>query len=167
MTHQTDRRHLLKLAVGAASVAALAACTSAFGEEDLVETAAATGNFTVFTAALEAADLAPTLEGAGPFTLFAPTDAAFAALPEGMLANLLRPENRDRLVAILTGHVAPDYFPAPTLAGTRGRVPTMGWAPLTIDGTGGGINVQGARVVIPDLKASNGVIHGIDSVLLP
>ncbi|MEM9796419.1 MAG: fasciclin domain-containing protein [Pseudomonadota bacterium] len=148
---------------------ALAGCagTGAGGGSDIVDTAVAAGSFTTLVAAVEAAGLVETLKGPGPFTVFAPTDDAFAALPAGTVESLLQPENRDQLVSILTYHVAPGLYPASSLIGTRGRVPTVQGQSLHIDGQGGGVTVEGIPVVTPDVTASNGIIHVISGVLLP
>ena len=170
MINMLNRRTLLKLTAGTAGAGLLSGCVGASsdtGGMDIVDTAVAAGNFTTLVAAVEAAGLVETLKGPGPFTVFAPTDAAFAALPEGTLDSLLLPENKDQLTAILTYHVAPDNYPASALVGSVGQIPTVNGQPLQIDGTGGGVTVAGVPVSTPDVMASNGVIHVIDSVLLP
>lgn len=133
---------------------------------DIVETALAAGQFKTLAAALGAAGLIDTLKGSGPFTVFAPTDAAFAALPAGTVDNLLRPENRDRLVAILTYHVVPGSLPAARVA-TLDQTATVNGDTIAIRASGDGVTVNGARVVQADVAASNGVIHVIDAVLMP
>ncbi|CTQ32650.1 fasciclin domain-containing protein [Jannaschia rubra] len=162
-----NRRHLL--AAGAIALAALSGCVTASdtGPDDIVETATEAGSFTTLLAAVEAADLVDTLKGPGPFTVFAPTDEAFAALPEGTVETLLLPENKDQLVSVLTYHVVPENYPASALAGTSGRLPTVNGAPLQVNGRGDGVTVEGVTVVTADVQASNGVIHVIDRVLLP
>ncbi|PWJ21664.1 fasciclin domain-containing protein [Jannaschia seohaensis] len=169
MTLIIDRRRALTLGAGLAATGLLAGCaTSASdGPADIVDTAVAAGSFTTLVAAIQAAGLVETLKGPGPFTVFAPTDAAFAALPEATLDDLLLPENRDTLTAILTYHVAPANYPAASLLGTRGAIPTVNGQPLHVDGRGEGVQVEGATVTTPDVFASNGVIHVIDTVLLP
>ena len=168
MTDQLNRRRLLTMGAGLVGVTALGGCVAASdGPADIVDTAVAAGNFQTLAAALGAAGLVETLKGPGPFTVFAPTDEAFAALPEGTVETLLLPENRDQLTAILTYHVAPNFYPASSLVGVRGRLPTVNGATLHVDGTGGGVTVEGATVTTPDVTASNGVIHVIDTVLLP
>ena len=133
---------------------------------DIVDTAVAAGQFKTLAAALEAAGLVDTLKGSGPFTVFAPTDAAFAALPAGTVENLLKPENKDQLVAVLTYHVVLGRHPASKVAGMRDTA-TVNGANLDIATTGNVVTVHGARVVSADVGASNGVIHVIDKVLIP
>lgn len=136
---------------------------------DIVETAVAAGEFNTLVAAVEAADLVDTLKGEGPFTVFAPTDAAFAALPEGTLDSLLLQKNQDQLAGILTYHVVPGSIMASDV--TAGAVPTVNGGEFEI-ATDGGVTItdaQGntAQVVQTDIVTSNGVIHVIDTVLLP
>lgn len=133
---------------------------------DIVDTAVRAGQFKTLAAALEAAGLVETLKGTGPFTVFAPTDAAFAALPAGTVENLLKPENREKLVAILTYHVVPGRVTASQVAGMDAATTVQG-DPLAIRASGGAVTVNDARVVSTDVAASNGVIHVIDKVLLP
>jgi len=133
---------------------------------DIVDTAVAAGSFTTLVAAVQAAGLEETLRGEGPFTVFAPTDDAFAALPEGTVANLLKPENKDQLVAILTYHVVAGKTKSKDLAGKTLDVATVNGATVAVDGTDG-VTVGGANVVTADVWASNGVIHVVDAVLLP
>jgi uncharacterized surface protein with fasciclin (FAS1) repeats len=166
MTANLDRRRLMLLGSGLAATATLGAC-AAPGAPDIVDTAVDAGQFTTLVAAVQAAGLEDTLRGPGPFTVFAPTDAAFAALPAGTLDSLLLPENRDRLTSILTYHVTPNVYPASALVNQRGTIPTVNGQPLRVDGTTGTVTVGGATVVMPDVEASNGVIHAIDAVLLP
>lgn len=136
-------------------------------QADIVDTAVAAGSFNTLVAAVQAADLVGTLKSSGPFTVFAPTDAAFAALPEGTVENLLLPENKDKLTAILTYHVIPSEVMAGDLAGKQLAAKTVQGSSVAIDATGGGVKVGGANVVAADVDASNGVIHVIDKVLLP
>jgi uncharacterized surface protein with fasciclin (FAS1) repeats len=154
------RRTLLAL------TAATAIGAPAFAQaQDIVDTAVGAGSFSTLVAAVEAAGLVETLKGEGPFTVFAPTDEAFAALPEGTVETLLQPENRDQLVAILTYHVVPGKVMSTDL--TNGmEAATVQGAPVTIM-TEGGVTVNGANVVTADVEASNGVIHVIDAVILP
>ncbi len=133
---------------------------------DIVDTAAAAGGFTTLVAAVEAAGLVETLKGAGPFTVFAPTDAAFAALPAGMVENLLKPENKDQLVAVLTYHVVPGKVMSADLAGKTLEAETVQGTTVAIDATSG-VKVDGANVTAADIEATNGVIHVIDAVILP
>ena len=134
-------------------------------DKDIVDTAVGAGSFTTLVAAVQAAGLVETLKGEGPFTVFAPTDEAFAALPEGTVESLLLPENKDQLVAVLTYHVVPGKVMSGDL--TNGmEAATVQGAPVTIM-TEGGVTVNGANVVTADVAASNGVIHVIDAVILP
>jgi uncharacterized surface protein with fasciclin (FAS1) repeats len=132
----------------------------------VVEIAASNADFSTLVAAVQAAGLAETLSGPGPFTVFAPTNAAFAALPAGTVDNLLKPENKDQLVSILTYHVVPGKVMSASLAGTTATPATVNGATVTIDGTAG-VKVNGANVVTADLEAVNGVVHVIDAVILP
>lgn len=134
---------------------------------DIVDTAIEAGAFTTLVSAVEAAGLVETLRGEGPFTVFAPTDDAFAALPEGKVEELLQPENRDELVAVLTYHVVPSLVMSEAAAGQSVDLETVQGQAITVDGTGSGVTVQGANVVDADIEASNGVIHVIDAVILP
>ncbi|WP_092782211.1 fasciclin domain-containing protein [Jannaschia pohangensis] len=163
-----NRRRVLTMGAGLAGAAALAGCVPASGSggSDIVDTAVAAGSFTTLVAAVQAAGLVETLKGPGPFTVFAPTEEAFAALPAGTVETLLKPENKDQLVSILTYHVAPGLYPASSLLGTRGAIPTVQGGNLHIDGRNG-VRVENATVITPDVTASNGVIHVINSVLLP
>ena len=133
---------------------------------DIVDTAVRAGQFNTLAAALKAAGLVDTLKGPGPFTVFAPTDAAFAALPAGTVDNLLKPENHEKLVAILTYHVVPGRVAAAQVAGMESATTVQG-GKLAIRASGGAVTVDGAHVVSADVAASNGVIHVIDKVLMP
>ncbi len=133
---------------------------------NIVETAQAAGSFETLIAAAVAADLGETLAEGGPFTVFAPTDAAFAALPEGTIDTLLMPENKEMLAGILTFHVVPGEVFAADLVGKVTTVETVNGQTLTIDGTDG-VTVNDVTVTNPDIEASNGVIHVIEGVLLP
>jgi uncharacterized surface protein with fasciclin (FAS1) repeats len=162
-----NRRFALKSAILAVGVAAIAACTPMMeSEPDIVDIAASNGNFNTLVAAVTAAGLVDTLKGDGPFTVFAPTDAAFAALPAGTVDSLLLPENKDQLIAILTYHVVPGAVTSDQLAGQRLSVATVNGADVHIDGRNG-VKVENATVTTADIIASNGVIHVIDTVLLP
>lgn len=130
----------------------------------IVDVASGAGNFSTLVAAVTAADLATTLSGEGPFTVFAPTDEAFAALPAGVLDALLKPENKDILVKILTYHVVSGKVMAADV--TDGDVPTVEGNTVALS-TASGVTVNGANVVTADVEASNGVIHAIDAVILP
>ena len=133
---------------------------------DIVDTAVAAGSFNTLAAALTAADLVETLKGEGPFTVFAPTDDAFAALPEGTVEDLLKPENKDQLVAVLTYHVVPGKVMSGDIAGKTMDVATVQGGNLAVNATDG-VMVNDANVVSADVEASNGVIHVIDKVVLP
>ncbi len=131
----------------------------------LVDLAAGSPDFTTLVAAVKAAGLVETLSGAGPFTIFAPTNAAFAKLPAGTVESLLLPENKAKLVAILTYHVVPASVMAAEVK--SGAAPTVNGKELTIMAGGHGVTVNGANVTATDLVGSNGVIHVIDTVMLP
>ena len=133
---------------------------------DIVDTAVAAGSFTTLVAAVTAAGLVDTLKGAGPFTVFAPSDDAFAALPAGTVENLVKPENKAKLTAILLLHVLPGKVMAADVAGKVMDPATAGGATVHVDGTHG-VTVNGAKVSTADIACSNGVIHVIDAVLLP
>ena len=135
-------------------------------KHDIVDTAVAAGSFTTLVAAVGAAGLADTLKGEGPFTVFAPTDTAFAALPAGTVDDLVKPENKDKLTAILLLHVLPGAVRADHVTGKVLDPTTVGGATVHVDGTDG-VTVNGARVVTADITCTNGVIHVIDTVLLP
>ena len=134
--------------------------------KDIVDTAVAAGDFKTLAAALQAAGLVDTLKGKGPFTVFAPTDAAFAKLPAGTVENLLKPENKAKLTSILTYHVVPGNVKAADVV-KLSSAKTVNGQSVAIDASGGGVKVNGARVVTADVAASNGTIHVIDTVLLP
>ena len=133
---------------------------------DIVDVAVAAGQFNTLAAALEAADLVGTLKGDGPFTVFAPTDDAFAKLPAGTVEHLLKPENRDELVAILTYHVVPGKVYAADVIKLDSAT-TVNGADVRIKTSDEGVSVDGASVIKTDIAASNGVIHVIDTVILP
>lgn len=133
--------------------------------KDIVDTAVEAGTFTTLVAAVEAAGLVDTLKGEGPFTVFAPTDEAFAALPEGTVEDLLLPENIDQLTAILTYHVVPGKVMSTDLTNDMNATTVQG-SDVNIM-TEGGVTVNGANVVTADIEASNGVIHVIDAVIMP
>ncbi len=133
---------------------------------DIVDTAVSAGSFNTLVAAVQAADLVDTLKSPGPFTVFAPTDKAFEKLPPGTVETLLRPENKDQLVAVLTYHVVPGKVMAADLAGKQLEVATVQGSTVDINGTNG-VMVDNAEVIQADVIASNGVIHVIDEVILP
>ncbi|PJI86281.1 putative surface protein with fasciclin (FAS1) repeats [Yoonia maricola] len=161
-----NRRFAIKSSILAAGVAIAAACAPMESEPDIVDIAASNGSFNTLVAAVTAADLVDTLKSEGPFTVFAPTDEAFAALPAGTVDSLLLPENKDQLVAILTYHVVPGAVTSNQLAGQHLDVVTVNGAEVRVNGSNG-VKVNVATVTTADIIASNGVIHVIDSVLLP
>jgi len=158
------RRTFLALTTAVAFTSASFAFTGDH-PKDIVDTAVDAGSFTTLVAAVQTAELVDTLKGDGPFTVFAPTDDAFAALPEGIVEALLEPQNRDQLVAILTYHVVPGRIMSGDLSNNLMATTVLG-RDVTIM-TEGGVTVDGANVIAADIATSNGVIHVIDSVLLP
>ncbi len=155
------RRTFIALTAAASFLAA-----PAFAQDmDIVDTAVGAGNFTTLVAAVTAAGLVDTLKGDGPFTVFAPTDAAFAALPAGTVEDLLKPENKDKLTALLTYHVIAGKVMSTDL--TEGmKAATVNGAEVTIT-LDGGAKVNGATISTADIVAKNGVIHVIDAVIMP
>ncbi len=149
-----------------AAIAALALASPAIAA-DIVDTAVKAGQFTTLSTALKAAGLVDTLKGPGPFTVFAPTDDAFKKLPDGTVENLLKPENKSQLVKVLTYHVVPGKVMSTSLAGKKTEVKTVEGGILAIDATSRGVMVDNAKVVSADVVADNGVIHVIDTVLMP
>ncbi|MEM9428030.1 MAG: fasciclin domain-containing protein [Pseudomonadota bacterium] len=147
-----------------ASAVAIGLATAAYGA-DIVDTAVEAGSFETLVAAVQAAELVDTLKGDGPFTVFAPTDEAFAALPDGTVESLLLPENKDQLVAVLTYHVVPGKVMSTDITGPMSATTVQG-TDVEIT-TEGGVKVDGASVVTADIETSNGVIHVIDAVILP
>jgi uncharacterized surface protein with fasciclin (FAS1) repeats len=139
---------------------------SAVAKADIVDTAASAGSFKTLIAAVKAADLEGTLRGAGPFTVFAPTDEAFAKLPAGTVESLLKPENKEKLKGILTYHVvAGNVDAAAAMKLTTAK--TVNGKELKLDASSGSLHVGKATVTKADISASNGVIHVIDTVLIP
>lgn len=151
--------------MGAAAALALA-LPAQTQDADIVDTAVSAGSFNTLVAAVQAAGLVDTLKGDGPFTVFAPTDEAFAALPEGTVETLLLPENKDQLVEILTYHVVPAKVMSSDIAGKRAKVLTVQGDRLSVNAKRG-VKVNDAEVVQADIEASNGVIHVVDAVILP
>lgn len=143
--------------------ASQAACTKA--DKTIVGVAASTGTFSTLVAAVKAADLVKVLEGEGPFTVFAPTDEAFAKLPAGTVETLLKPENREELVAVLKYHVVPGKVTSSDVK--PGKAKTAMGKELTLAVVDGKVKVDQATVIKADVAASNGVIHVIDRVVLP
>jgi uncharacterized surface protein with fasciclin (FAS1) repeats len=135
-------------------------------EKNIVETAVAAGSFKTLAAALGAAGLVDTVSASGPFTVFAPTDAAFAKLPAGTVETLLKPENKDQLTAILTYHVVPGKVMAADVV-KLSEAKTVNGKMLKVKVSGDNVMINDARVTSTDIAATNGVIHVIDSVVLP
>ncbi|MEQ9642052.1 MAG: fasciclin domain-containing protein [Alphaproteobacteria bacterium] len=133
---------------------------------DIVDTAVSAGKFQTLVAAVKAAGLVDTLKGDGPFTVFAPTDEAFAKLPAGTVDSLLKPENKDKLIAVLTYHVVPGKIMAADIAGKMAMVETVQGSKLSVNATDG-VKIDNASVISADVVASNGVIHVIDNVVMP
>ncbi len=164
-----ERFPLNSRCAGGASSAVTAApadkTASMESSKNIVEIASENGSFKTLTAALKAADLITVLEGAGPFTVFAPTDDAFAALPKGTVETLLKPENKSKLVKILTYHVLPQKAVSSGLTSTD--VATVEGSNVKIKVGDSGVMVNDAKVAKADIMAKNGVIHVIDKVILP
>ena len=150
----------------AVALASLVVPVQAQQNKDIVDTAVAAGSFTTLARALTAADLVSTLKGPGPFTVFAPTDAAFAKLPAGTLDDLLKPENKAKLRRVLTYHVVSGKVMAADVVKLNSAKAVSGDV-LPVKVNGGSVTVDKARVVKTDIAASNGVIHVIDTVLVP
>lgn len=157
---------ILMGAVMAATLMQINPIHAAYGKKDIVDTAVAAGSFNTLAQALTAAGLVETLKGDGPFTVFAPTDEAFAKLPEGTLEDLLKPENKGKLTAILTYHVVPGSVMAADVVKLT-EAKTVEGNSVTIKASDDGVLVDDAKVVKTDIETSNGVIHVIDSVLIP
>ena len=136
-------------------------------KSNIVEVAVANGSFKTLVAAVKAAGLVDTLSGKGPFTVFAPTDAAFAKLPKGTVEKLLKPENKAVLVKILTYHVVPSAVLAKDIKTGSAPVKTVEGGSITVTKKGNSVTINNSKVAVADVKASNGVIHVIDTVLLP
>ena len=149
-----------------AAVMALPMSAARAETKDIVDTAVGAGNFTTLVTAIKAAGLVETLKGKGPFTVFAPTDAAFAKLPKGTVEDLLKPENKAKLTAILTYHVVPGKVMAADVVKLT-SAKTVNGQSVKIAVNDGKVTVDGANVVKTDIAASNGVIHVIDAVMLP
>jgi uncharacterized surface protein with fasciclin (FAS1) repeats len=135
-------------------------------DQDIVQIAVSAGSFKMLVAAVQAAGLVDVLKGEGPFTVFAPTDAAFGKLPAGTVENLLKPENKAKLVAILTYHVVPGRVTAEKVV-SLSSAKTVNGEELSISAMNGSVMVDNAHVTATDIMASNGIIHVIDSVVLP
>ena len=148
------------------AVLPLAVASVSAKAQDIVDTAIAAGQFGTLVAAVQAAELVDVLKGDGPFTVFAPSDEAFAALPAGTVENLLKPENKDQLVAILTYHVVPGKIMSADIAGKTAEVTTVQGSDISVNAMNG-VMVDSATVVAADIEADNGVIHVIDQVVMP
>ena len=151
-------------------VAALGFATTAFAggdyKKDLIDTATKAGNFETLVSAIEAADLDDKLKGEGPFTVFAPTDDAFAALPEGKVEELLMPENKDKLVELLSYHVVPGKILSSEITEDTETVENLSGSELSVD-LSDGVMINTASVTKTDIEAKNGVIHVVDKVIMP
>ena len=158
---------LTKFLAAGIVVAGTFASTLAANAANIVETAIEAGQFKTLVAAVQAADLGGALSGPGPFTVFAPSDEAFAKLPQGTVETLLKPENRDRLIAVLTYHVVSGKVMAGDIAGKKLSVATLQGNDINVDAMSGGVMINDATVTATDIEASNGVIHVIDRVILP
>jgi uncharacterized surface protein with fasciclin (FAS1) repeats len=172
MTNQGDTIMKLRLVTTALTAAlmiggqAVAGGHESAAQKDIVDTAISAGSFNTLVAAVQAAELADALRAEGPYTVFAPTDEAFAALPAGTVENLLKPENREQLQAVLLYHVVSGAIMAADI-GSGAQPATLQGATVDVVGTASGVTVNGANVVAADIVASNGVIHVIDAVILP
>lgn len=153
-------------AAATASALALSACSNMMGEPDIVDIAAGNEDFSTLVAAVSAAGLVETLKGDGPFTVFAPNNAAFAKLPDGTVASLLEPENLDALQSVLTYHVVAGKVMAADVV-TLDRATTVNGKDVHITVKHGSVYVNNSKVIATDIVGTNGVIHVIDSVLLP
>jgi uncharacterized surface protein with fasciclin (FAS1) repeats len=160
------KKGLMVLFILMFSAAATAFAGSHSKSADIVDTAVSAGDFNTLVAAVEAADLVDTLKGEGPFTVFAPTDEAFAKLPPGTVEALLKPENKEKLQAILLYHVVPGKVMAAEVVGMN-SAKTAGGQSVSISQKDGGVYVDSAKVVKTDIVCSNGVIHVIDTVIMP
>jgi uncharacterized surface protein with fasciclin (FAS1) repeats len=149
-----------------AAVMALPVSAARAETKDIVDTAVGAGKFSTLVAAVKAAGLVDTLKGPGPFTVFAPTDEAFAKLPKGTVEDLLKPENKEKLAAILTYHVVPGKVMAADIAGKKTNVKSVQGSDLAVDASSG-VKINEATVTTADIATSNGVIHVIDTVVMP
>ena len=156
----------MKTSILAAAFALATSVSALASGKDIVDTAVEAGQFNTLAAALTAAGLVDTLKGAGPFTVFAPTDEAFAKLPAGTVENLLKPENKQQLTDILTYHVVAGKVMAADVAGLD-EAKTVNGKMIDVEAAGGSVKVNGSNVTTADVAASNGVIHIIDTVILP
>ena len=159
-------RQIIRVSLATLALVSTLGLPGRASDKDIVDTAVAAGSFKTLAAALTAAGLVDTLKGDGPFTVFAPTDEAFAKLPAGTVENLLKPENRDKLRAVLTYHVVPGKVTAAQVVKLKNAKTVQG-SNVTIAASGGKVKVDNANVVKTDIAASNGVIHVIDTVIMP
>jgi uncharacterized surface protein with fasciclin (FAS1) repeats len=167
LLHTGSRRSLRQIVAAAAiSVAMVAVSHAEEKGADIVDTAISAGQFTTLAKALQAAGLVDTLKGSGPFTVFAPTDAAFAKLPAGTVESLLKPENKEKLKGILTYHVVPGAVKAAQVT-TMTSAKTVNGDTVVFKAQNNTVKVDEANVVKADVVASNGVIHVVDTVLMP
>ena len=159
---------IASMAIAAVAAMGLMTSTAAVqaADKDIVDTAVSAGQFKTLAAALGAAGLVDTLKGAGPFTVFAPTDDAFAKLPAGTVENLLKPENKDQLTAILTYHVVPGSVMASDVVKLK-SAKTVNGKSVDVAVDGSSVKIDEANVTKTDIAASNGVIHVIDTVMIP
>ena len=161
------KKLVIRSVVALAAATALVAGTSVQAQQkDIVDTAVGAGSFKTLAAALQAAGLIETLKGAGPFTVFAPTDEAFAKLPAGTVEDLLKPENKAKLTAILTYHVVPGKVMASQVISLK-EAKTVNGKSVKISVANGTVMIDNAKVIKTDIGATNGVIHVIDTVILP
>ena len=159
-------KNVMRMVMAGAAAVMLAAAPAQADNRDIVDTAVAAGQFKTLAAALKAAGLIDTLKGAGPFTVFAPTDEAFAKLPKGTVEDLLKPENKAKLAAVLTYHVVPGKVMAADVVKLK-EARTVQGGSLKVNSGGAKVMVDNATVVKADIAASNGVIHVIDTVIMP
>ncbi len=162
----TKFKTLMLMVVAVLVFGSVQAFSGSKDSKDIVDTAVEAGSFTTLVAAVQAAGLEETLRGDGPFTVFAPTDEAFAALAEGTVENLLKPENKEQLVAILTYHVVPGKVTSADVVKVK-EAKSVNGKGIPIAVNDGVVKVDNATVVTADIMASNGVIHVIDAVIIP
>ena len=159
-------RNFIRASVATVALVSVMSLSAGAQGKDIVDTAVGAGSFKTLAAALQAAGLVETLKGTGPFTVFAPTDEAFAKLPAGTVENLLKPENRDKLRAVLTYHVVAGKVTAAQVTKLKSAKTVQG-SEVKIEASGGKVKIDNANVVKADVMASNGVIHVIDTVIMP
>jgi uncharacterized surface protein with fasciclin (FAS1) repeats len=163
----TGRGDIMSIKHALTTAAAVVALTVSAQAADIVDTASSNGSFNTLVAAVKAAGLVDTLKGPGPFTVFAPSDEAFKKLPAGTVENLLKPENKSQLQKILTYHVVPGRVMSSDLKGKNTAAKTVQGSSVAISADAKGVRVDNASVTKPDVAASNGVIHVIDTVIMP